>query len=133
MRPTPLFWREMNMTTPTKISSGDSHDRSNENTTAITLVPTSAPSITASAALVVDQVLADERRDDQAGGGARLHEAGHAEAGEQRAEAVAEAAREDAAQVLAEHAQHAGAHDVRAPHEQGDRGEQVEQVQHRWN
>ena len=40
------------MTTPTKIRSGESHERSNEKTTAITLVPTSAPSITASAALV---------------------------------------------------------------------------------
>ena len=55
--PTPLFWREMKMTTPTKIRSGDSHDRSNENTTAITLVPTSAPSMTASAALVVTRFL----------------------------------------------------------------------------
>jgi hypothetical protein len=32
----------MKMTTPTKMSSGDSHDRSSENTTAIMLVPTSA-------------------------------------------------------------------------------------------
>jgi hypothetical protein len=47
-----LFCRLMNITTPTKISSGDSHDRSNENTTAIIAVPTSAPSITASAAPV---------------------------------------------------------------------------------
>ena len=46
-RPAPLFSFEMNSTTPLKISSGDSHDRSNENTTAIRLVPISAPSITA--------------------------------------------------------------------------------------
>ena len=37
-------------TTPAKINSGESHDKSSENTTAITLVPMSAPSITASAA-----------------------------------------------------------------------------------
>ena len=37
--------------------SGDSHERSNEKTTAITLVPTSAPSMTASAALVVTRFL----------------------------------------------------------------------------
>ncbi len=50
MRPTVVAWREMNSTTPAKISSGDSHERSNENTTAIRLVPTSAPSMIASAA-----------------------------------------------------------------------------------
>ena len=48
-RPTLESWREMNSTTPTKMNSGDSQDRSKENTTAIRLVPTSAPSITASA------------------------------------------------------------------------------------
>jgi hypothetical protein len=51
-RPVLVFCREMNITTPAKISSGDSHDRSNEKTTAISAVPTSAPSITASAAAV---------------------------------------------------------------------------------
>ena len=35
---------------------------------------------------------------------------------------------QDAAQVFAEYAQHAGAHDVRALDEQRDRGEQIEQV-----
>ena len=35
-----------------------------------------------------------------------------------------------AAQVLAEHAQDAGAHDVRAPDEERDAGEQVEQRLH---
>ena len=45
-------------------------------------------------------------------------------------EAVAEAA-EDVAQVLAGHAQHAGANEVGAPHQQGDGGEQVEQVDRR--
>ena len=56
-RPTVLFCREMNITTPTKISSGDSHDRSNEKTTAIIAEPTSAPSITASAAPVATRPL----------------------------------------------------------------------------
>lgn len=40
----------MNSTTPTKMNSGDSQDRSVENSTAISAVPTSAPRITASAA-----------------------------------------------------------------------------------
>ena len=48
-RPTGCDWRLRNSTTPTKMNSGESQDRSNENTTAIRLVPTSAPSITASA------------------------------------------------------------------------------------
>jgi len=51
-RPAVVLSRETNTTTPTKISSGDSHDRSNEKTTAISAVPTSAPSITASAGAV---------------------------------------------------------------------------------
>ena len=42
----------MNKVTPTKINSGESHDRSNENTSVISAVPTSAPSITASAGAV---------------------------------------------------------------------------------
>ncbi len=49
MRPTVVDWRAMKSTTPIKMNSGDNHDRSRENTTAIRLVPTSAPSITASA------------------------------------------------------------------------------------
>ena len=57
MRPEERSWREMNNTTPTKMSSGDSHERSNENTTAIRLVPMSAPSITASAAGVATSPL----------------------------------------------------------------------------
>jgi len=49
-RPAAVSLRVMNSTTPTKMNSGDSQDRSMENTTAITLVPMSAPSITARAA-----------------------------------------------------------------------------------
>ena len=57
MRPVELPWLGMKSTTPTKISRGDSHDRSNENTTTIRLLPTSAPSITASAAGVATRPL----------------------------------------------------------------------------
>ncbi len=49
MRPTVVDWRAMNSTTPTKMNSGDSHDKSRENTTAMRLVPISAPSMAASA------------------------------------------------------------------------------------
>src|SRR6185369_6280509 len=48
-RPTWFDSRMRYSTTPTKMNSGDSHDRSNENTTVIRLVPMSAPNITASA------------------------------------------------------------------------------------
>ena len=43
----------MNNTTPVKISNGDSHERSNENTTVMRLVPISAPSMMANAAASV--------------------------------------------------------------------------------
>ena len=46
MRPAVLFSFDMKSTTPTKISNGESQDKSKENTTAIRLVPISAPSIT---------------------------------------------------------------------------------------
>ena len=59
MRPRPIItrpnWpiafscRARNSTTPMKMRSGDSHDRSNDSTTVTSEVPTSAPSITASA------------------------------------------------------------------------------------
>ena len=49
-RPAVVSGREMYTTTPTKMNSGESHDKSSENSTAITLVPRSAPSITANAA-----------------------------------------------------------------------------------
>ncbi len=44
--------RDRYSTTPTKISSGESHDRLNDSTTVTSDVPTSAPSITASACAV---------------------------------------------------------------------------------
>ena len=49
MRPAVLFCHDRNNTTPQNSSSGDSHDRSKENTCTIKLVPTSAPSMMASA------------------------------------------------------------------------------------
>ena len=51
-RPAVVLSRRMKTTTPPKISSGDSHDRSNEKTTVISAEPMSAPSITASAGAV---------------------------------------------------------------------------------
>ena len=51
-RPIRLFSRRMNNVTPPTISKGESQDRSKENTSVIIAVPTSAPSITASAGAV---------------------------------------------------------------------------------
>ncbi|MCY1210290.1 hypothetical protein D3C87_456090 [compost metagenome] len=49
-RPATVAERVMNSTTPTKMNIGESHERSAENSTEISAVPTSAPRITASAA-----------------------------------------------------------------------------------
>jgi hypothetical protein len=49
-RPATVDERVMNSTTPTKMNIGESHERSAENSTEISAVPTSAPRITASAA-----------------------------------------------------------------------------------
>ena len=89
-------------------------------------VPTSAPSITASAGAVADEPLAGERGDDQRGGRAALDQAGDAQSGEERREAVADALAQHAAQVAAVEAQDPGAHDMRAPDEQRHAGQQVE-------
>ena len=121
----------MNTTTPTKISRGDSHDRSNEKTTVISAVPTSAPSITASAgAVAINPWPTNEATIRQVAvldctSPVTTMPAPAAQ------RPVAHAAREHLAQVLAEHAQDAGAHDVRAPDEQRDRREQVQQMDHR--
>jgi hypothetical protein len=51
-RPILLFSRCRNSTTPMKMRKGDNHDRSNEKSSTMRLVPTSAPSITESAGAV---------------------------------------------------------------------------------
>ena len=86
--------------------------------------------MTASAGRGADQPLAGERGDDQRGGGAALDEAGDAESGEERREALVDALAQHAPQVGAVQAQDARAHDVRAPHEQRHAGQQVEQRLH---
>ena len=51
-RPTRFSCCVRNSTTPTKIRNGASHDKSNDNTSVTSAVPTSAPSITDSAGAV---------------------------------------------------------------------------------
>ena len=120
----------MNSTTPTKMNSGDSQDRSNENTTAIRLVPTSAPSITASASgratrpwptkeetiravAVLDCTSAVTPRPDRAA-----------------VAAVADAARQHVAQVGAEHPQDAGSNEMGSPDQQRDGRQKIQQMLH---
>ena len=126
-----LSWREMKKMTPKKMRSGESHERSSENTTAIRLVPTSAPSITASAALVVTRFLPTKEATIRQVAVLDCRMLVTPRPARSGAKAVGRSRGEDPAQVLAEDAQHAGAHDVRAPDEKGDRGEQVEKRQHR--
>jgi hypothetical protein len=92
-------------------------------------VPTSAPSITASAG-AVDQALTDECGDDQRGRGAALDQRGDAEPGGKRGEAAGHALPQHAPQVAAIEAQDAGADDMRPPDEQGDASQQIEQYLH---
>ncbi|KHL68200.1 hypothetical protein SF06_28530 [Pseudomonas flexibilis] len=76
------------------------------------------------------QPFGDKRGGQQGGGVAALHQRGDHDAGTERQRQVAGAAVEGFAQLRAVHAQDAGAHDMRAPHQEGHGGQQVEQGQH---
>jgi hypothetical protein len=75
--------------------------------------------------------LAGERRDDERRRRAALDEAGHAEAGEECRQPVGDAAAQHTTQVASVDPQDAGAHDVRAPHEERNAGKEVQQRLHR--
>ena len=77
-----------------------------------------------------DQALAHERRDDERGCGAALQERGDCEPGAECREAVGDALPQHAAQIAAVEPQDVGADDVRAPDEQRNAGEQVEEDLH---
>ena len=140
MRPRPIRMRPKRPTlvdclarksvTPTKISSGASHDRSNERITVTSEVPTSAPSITASAGAVLMRPWPANAATISAVAVLLWMRPGDAEAREERGEALVDALAQHAAQVGAVQAQDARAHDVRAPHEEGDAGEEVEEGLH---
>ncbi|MNP02174.1 hypothetical protein D3C76_940210 [compost metagenome] len=76
------------------------------------------------------QPLGDEGADQQRRGIAALHQGGHADTGGEGQRPATHAAAEQAAQVGAVHAEDPRSHDVRAPDEQGDGREQIEQRQH---
>ena len=120
----------MNSTTPTKMNSGDSQDRSNENTTAIRLVPTSAPSITASAVGSATRPWPTKEETISAVAVLDCTSAVTPMPRERGREAVADAARQDVAQVGAEDAQDAGANEVGAPDQQRHGRQQIQQMLH---
>ncbi|BCQ29471.1 hypothetical protein NK8_76610 (plasmid) [Caballeronia sp. NK8] len=71
-----------------------------------------------------------ERRDDDGCGIAALYEAGYADAREKRAHSASGATPENRAEIGSEHPENASTDDMRAPHEKGDAGEQIEKNQH---
>ena len=115
------------VTTPTTNSTGATAEISNESTCTISVVPTLAPSMMASAGTsstmpsaaseaVISPVavlLCMQRRED--------------EAGAERLEAVAQRLGEEAAQIRTERAQHAGEDHVQAPQQQRHAAHQVKQ------
>ncbi len=125
-RPIESVSRARKSTTPTKISSGESHDRSNDSTTVTSDVPTSAPSITASACDGADQPLPGERGNDQCGRRAALDQRGDSGAGKESVQRLGHADAQEAPQRAAEQAQDARADDVRAPDEQRNTREKIE-------
>ena len=116
--------------TPTKISSGASHDRSNDRTTVTSAVPTSAPSITASAGAVPIKPWPANAATISAVAVLLWMSAVTPRPATNAEPRWRYAAPQDAAQVAAVEAQDAGAHDVRAPHQQRDARQQVEQELH---
>ena len=76
------------------------------------------------------QALAHKRRHDERGGCAGLHHGRHANTGKHCGEAAADAVRNQLAQVGAEHAQDAGAHQVGAPDQQRHGCQEIEEMLH---
>ncbi len=76
-RPAVVSWRATKSTTPVKMHSGESQDRSSENTTAIRLEPTSAPSMMTRAEVSEIIPCPTNGRNDQRRGRAGLHDGRH--------------------------------------------------------
>ena len=93
----------------------------------MTAVPTSAPSITASAADVVSRPC-ETNEDVSSAVAVELCSSPVTPTPARNAcRASVHAAPQDLTQRGAVHAQHAGAHDMRAPDQQGNRGQQIQQ------
>ena len=132
MRPRPMSTRPMlagarslaaTGTTPRRRRSAAARATTGRARTPATIsaVPTSAPSITASAGRSAIRPWPTNEADDQRRGGGALHEAGDAEAGRRTpSQRLAQLRRRIRRRFAPYDAQDAGAHDVRAPDEQGD-------------
>ncbi len=123
-RPIRLFSRRMKSVTPPKMSSGESHDRSKENTSVISAEHHRQRRRGG------DQPLAGESGQHQRRRVAALDQRGDAQARGERRKAIGHALAQDAAQVAAVQAKDAGSDDVRAPHEERDAGQQIEEDLH---
>ncbi len=129
-RPTFVACSVRNSVTPTKISSGASHDRSNDRISVTSDVPTSAPSITASAGAVPMRPWPAKAATISAVAVLLWISPVTPSPARKAVEALADALAQHAAQVAAVQPQDARAHDVRAPDEQRHAGQQVEQRLH---
>ena len=96
-------------------NTGEKAEISNDRSCTISVVPTLAPSMMASAGTRLTTPSAAKRGGHQAGSGARLQEGGQAEAGGESGKAVAECLAEEAPQVGTERTQNTAEDHVQAP------------------
>ncbi len=133
MRPSPIetrpscpafvFLRDRKKTTPKKMANGESQERFSENTCAMSEVPTSAPSMMASAGASAMRFCETKELAMSAVALEDCTRLVTPRPGHEGRAPVGHALRQHAPQVRAVDAQDARAHDVRAPHEEGHAGE----------
>ena len=108
-------------------STGATAEMSKESTCTISVVPTLAPSMMASAGTRLTTPSAAKRSGHQPGRGAALHDRGQHKSGAERLEAIAQRPGKHAAQIGTERAQHAGEDHVQAPQQQRHAAHQIKQ------
>ena len=113
-------------TRPMTNSTGAAAAMLNDSTCTISVVPTLAPSMIASAGTRPTMPSAANEAVISAGRGAALKQRGQAEAGGEGGEAVAERLRQQTPQIGAERAQDAAVDHVQAPQQQRHAAHQVE-------
>ena len=129
-RPTLVDCLARNSVTPTKIRSGASHDRSNDRITVTSEVPTSAPSMTASAGAVLMRPCPANAEMISAVAVLLWMRPVTPRPAKNAEKRWLMLLRRHAAQVGAVQAQDARAHDVRSPHEERDAGEEIQERLH---
>ena len=108
-------------------STGATAEISNDRSCTISVVPTLAPSMMASAGTRPTMPSAASEAVIRPVAVLALQQRGQAEAGGERAEAVAQRLGEKAAQIGAERAQHAAEHHMQAPQQQRYAAHQIKQ------